>query len=175
MRLAALDIGSNTVHVLVADVVRGRLEDVAHYVEMPELGPQVARSGVIGSRAAIALRAVRKVIEQARTHGYDDLVATGGTASNLPVVLTRRNPPAVLATADLLVCEARLDRHRARHVAALTGLAANRVKAMRGGVEALLLLLDWYGLALLHVSHEGLRHGMLLAYLERGEDWWRDG
>lgn len=299
MRLAALDIGSNTVHVLIADVVRGGLEDVAHYVEMPELGPQVARTGVIGSRASVALRAVRKVTTQARAHGYEKLiacatqavrsatdgpafvkraselvgtpvriisakreaalsflgaasrhairrewvlvdlggasteiviargheilrsaalpigsglladtylsdppkaeerarlrkaalrelpqapdgdverlVATGGTASNLPMVLTRRNPPAVLTTPDLLACETRLDRRRARLVAVEVGLPASRVKAMRGGVEALLLLLDWYGLALLHVSHEGLRHGMLMAYLERGEDWWRDG
>src|SRR5256885_10076645 len=75
MRLAALDIGSNTVHVLVADVVRGRLEDVAHYVEMPELGPRVARTGVIGTRAGVALRAVRKVLGQARAHGYDELIA----------------------------------------------------------------------------------------------------
>jgi len=299
MRLAALDIGSNTVHILVADVVRGKLEDVAHYVEMPELGAQVARSGAIGSRARTALRAVRKVVEQAKAHGYEQLiacatqatrqasdgaafvrqasqvigtpvriisakreaalsflgaasrhavrrewalidlgggstevviargremlrsaalpigsgvlaatylsdpprpderarlrkaalrelpdapdgdverlVATGGTASNLPVVLSRRNPPSVLTTADLLACEVRLDRRPAREVAAQVGLPPNRVKAMRGGVEALLLLLDWYGLALLHVSHEGLRHGMLLAYLERGGDWWRDG
>jgi exopolyphosphatase/guanosine-5'-triphosphate,3'-diphosphate pyrophosphatase len=299
MRLAALDIGSNTVHILVADVVRGKLEDVAHYVEMPELGAQVARSGAIGSRARTALRAVRKVVEQAKAHGYEQLiacatqatrqasdgaafvrqasqvigtpvriisakreaalsflgaasrhavrrewalidlgggstevviargremlrsaalpigsgvlaatylsdpprpderarlrkaalrelpdapdgdverlVATGGTASNLPVVLSRRNPPSVLTTADLLACEVRLDRRPARDVAAQVGLPPNRVKAMRGGVEALLLLLDWYGLALLHVSHEGLRHGMLLAYLERGGDWWRDG
>ena len=299
MRLAALDIGSNTVHVLVADVVRGKLVDIAHYVEMPELGPQVARSGVIGSRARTALRAVRKVIEQARAHDYDQLlacatqavrqasdgpafvrqasevigapvriisaqreaalsflgaasrhaarrewalidlgggstevviargrqmvrsaalpigsgvlaatylsdpprleerarlrkaalrelpdapdgdverlVATGGTASNLPVVLSKRNPPSVLTTADLLECEARLDGRPAREVAARVGLPPNRVRAMRGGVEALLLFLDWYGLALLHVSHEGLRDGMLLAYLERGSDWWRDG
>ncbi|SRR6266568_2271615 len=299
MRLAALDIGSNTVHVLVADVVRGRLEEVAHYVEMPELGPQVARSGAIGSRAGIALRAVRKVCGQALSHGYDQLiacatqavrqasdgaafvrqasaaigvpirtisskreaelsflgaasrhairhewalvdlggastevviargekmlssaalaigsgvlaatylsdppkpqerarlrraalrelarapdgdverlVATGGTASNLPGVLAQRNPPAVLTTADLLTCEARLDGHRASHLATRYTMPANRIKALRAGVEALLLLLDWYGLALLHVSHEGLRHGMLLAYLKRGENWWRDG
>jgi len=299
MRLAALDIGSNTVHVLVADVVRGKLEDVAHYVEMPELGPQVARSGVIGSRARTALRAIRQVIDEARTHHFelliacatqavrqasdgaafvrqasevagvpvhivspkreaelsfigvasrhavrrewamvdlggastevviaqdrhvlrsaslpigsgvlaatylsdpprpeerarlrkaalrelaqapdgdvDRLVATGGTASNMPFVLARRNPPIVLTTADLLACEARLDGHRAQHVAAAAGLEVNRIKAMRGGVEALLLFLDWYGLALLHVSHEGLRHGMLLAYLEKGGDWWRGG
>src|ERR1700737_2924348 len=75
MRLAAVDVGSNTVHALVADVVRGRLEEVAHYVEMPELGPQVARSGAIGSRATVALRAVRKVWTQARSHGYDHLIA----------------------------------------------------------------------------------------------------
>jgi len=299
MRLAALDIGSNTVHVLVADVVRGKLEDVAHYVEMPELGPYVARTGSIGSRGPLALRAVRKVYNRARSHGFDvlivgatqavrrardggafvrsasttlgvpvrviparreaelstlgaasrhavrrewalvdlgggsteiviarghqmlrsatlpvgsgvlaatylsdpprpeerarlrkaalrellrapdgdveRLVATGGTASNLPGVLARRNPPHVLTTADILTCEARLDRHRALQVAGAVGLPANRVKAMRGGVEALLLLLDWFGLALLHVSHEGLRHGMLLAYLERGGDCWRDG
>jgi len=102
-------------------------------------------------------------------------VATGGTASNLPLVLARHNPPPVLTTADLLVCEARLDGDRATRVAVAAGLPVNRVKAMRAGVEALLLFLDWYGLALLHVSHEGLRHGMLLAYIDKGGDWWRDG
>ncbi len=297
MRLAAVDIGSNTVHALVADVVRGRLEEVAHYVEMPELGPQVARTGAIGARAKAGLRALRKVAGEARALGYDHLVAaateavreasdgrafvkeaasaigvpvhvisaakeaqlsflgvssrhsvrrdwamvdlggastevviahgremlrsaslpigsgvlastyfsdpprpeerarmrkaalreltqapdgeverlvaTGGTASNLPLVLTRRNPPTVMTTADLLTCEARLDRGRASKVATDLGLEANRVKAMRAGLEALLLLLDWYGLSVLHVSHEGLRHGMLLAYLGLGEDWWR--
>src|SRR5256886_3912187 len=75
MRLAALDIGSNTVHVLVADVVRGRLEDVGHFVEMAELGPQVARTGVIGSRARPAVAAVRKVLGQARALGYEELIA----------------------------------------------------------------------------------------------------
>ena len=299
MRLAALDIGSNTVHILVADVVRGKLVDVAHYVEMPELGAQVAKRGAIGSKARVALRALRKVIAEAKTHHYDHLiacateavreakdgpafvkqasevigapvriitgkkeaqlsfigaasrhairkewalvdmgggsteiviaeghrmlrsaslpigsgvlaatyltdppkpeerarlrraamhelsgapdgeverlVATGGTASNLPAVLARRNPPAVLTTQDLLTCETRLDGERARHLATRYALPASRIKALRAGVEALLLLLDWYGLALLHVSHEGLRHGMQIAYLEHGEDWWRDG
>ena len=299
MRLAAVDVGSNTVHALVADVARGRLEDVAHYVEMPELGAQVAKTGVIGNRAKPALRALRKVANQAKAHGYDHLiagatqavrqasdgaafvrqasevigvpvhiisaareaqlsfmgvasrhatkrewvmvdlggastevviaagtrmkrtailaigsgvlasaylsdppkpeerarlrkaalrelahapdgevdrlVATGGTASNLPSVLARHNPPPLLTTGDLLACEARLDGNRAARVSETAGLPVNRIKAMRAGVEALLLFLDWYGLAVLHVSHEGLRHGMLLAYLDKGGDWWRDG
>jgi exopolyphosphatase/pppGpp-phosphohydrolase len=103
------------------------------------------------------------------------LVATGGTASNLPLVLAKRNPPTVLTTAALLACENRLDAGKAADVAAKVQLLPNRVKAMRAGVEVLLLLLDWYGLAVMHVSHLGLRHGMLLAYLERGEDWWKPG
>ena len=297
MRLAAVDVGSNTVHALVADVVRGRLVDVAHYVEMPELGSQVARTGAIGPRTKAAIRALRSVVAQARTHDYEvliaaatqavrqasdreafareaadaigtplrivsahreaelsfagaaynhagkgewlmvdlggasteivvgnarkmvrsatlpigsgvlastflsdppkpeerarmrraalrelaqapdadveRLVATGGTASNLPQVLAKRNPPAVLTTADLLACDSRLDAGKAADVAAKVGLPANRVKAMRAGVEVLLLLLDWYGLAVLHVSRQGLRHGMLLAYLEHGDTWWR--
>lgn len=299
MRLAAVDIGSNTVHALVADVMRGKLEDVAHYVEMPELGPHVSRTGVIGSRGKVAVRALRKVIVQAGSHGFDELiagathavreasdgeafikqagaeigvpvrvlsarreaelsflgvasrhairrewamvdlgggstevviarqtemlrsaalpvgsgvlarehlsdppkpeerarlrraaireltaapdgdverlVATGGTAANLPWVLTKRNPPSVLTTADLLACEARLDQRRAALVAEEVGLERSRIKALRAGVEVLLLFLDWYGLALLHVSVEGLRHGMLLSFLERGGDWWKDG
>jgi exopolyphosphatase/guanosine-5'-triphosphate,3'-diphosphate pyrophosphatase len=297
MRLAAVDIGSNTVHALVADVVRGRLVEVAHYVEMPELGVTVARTGVLGSRAKVAIRALRAVVDKAQTHHYElliagatqavrqasdgkafareagqaigttvhiipakreaelsflgvagthagrrewamvdlggastevaiglgrkmvrsatlpigsgvlastyfsdpptpeerarmrkhalrelahapdgdveRLVATGGTATNLPLVLSRRNPPPVLTTADLLACEARLDGARAVEVGERVELPANRIKAMRAGVEALLLLLDWYGLALLHISHQGLRHGMLQAYLEKGSDWWR--
>ena len=297
MRLAAVDIGSNTIHVLVADVIRNKLEDVAHYVEMPELGARVARTGSIGTKSRIAIRALRSVIARARNDGFDRLiagataavreasdgeafakkageaigvpvdiisgrreaelsflgvasrhaarrewvmvdlggastevvigrghdmvrsatlpigsgvltstyltdpprpeerarlrkaalrelahapdgdverlVATGGTASNLPSVLSRRRPPSVLTTADLLASERRLDARRAAEVARRVGVPPNRVKALRAGVEVLLLFLDWYGLAVLQISHEGLRHGMLLAFLERGEEWWR--
>ena len=80
MRLAAVDIGSNTVHVLVADVVRNKLVDVAHYVEMPELGPRVARTGSIGTKSRIAIRELRFVIAQARKHGYDMLIAAATEA-----------------------------------------------------------------------------------------------
>src|SRR6202171_2825546 len=75
MRLAAVDIGSNTVHSLVADVVRGKLEDVAHYVEMPELGVQVAKTGKIGAAATPAIRALRPVVAKARSHNFEVLIA----------------------------------------------------------------------------------------------------
>src|SRR4029077_16559486 len=50
-------------------------EDVAHYVEMPELGAQVARTGSIGPRKKLAIQALRSVISKARSHGYELLIA----------------------------------------------------------------------------------------------------
>ena len=294
-----MDIGSNTVHVLVADAEDGRLQDVAHYVEMPELGKTVQRTGRIGARKRKSvLAALERVLAKAREHGFEHLVgaateavrraedrdqllaeaeqscgipirlisprreaelsfrgvasrhagrhgwvmcdlggastelvaadeerierwasldlgsgsfaarylsdppkaaereqlrraalrsldeapecdaeklvATGGTASNLPAVLSRRRPPPLLSSTALLAAEERLDLQPAARLARSLGLPAARVRALRGGVEILLLLLDFYGLDTVHVSHEGLRHGMLLEYLARGEDWFRD-
>jgi exopolyphosphatase/pppGpp-phosphohydrolase len=120
-------------------------------------------------------RAALRELAHAPDADVERLVATGGTASNLPHVLAKRNPPTVLTTADLLTCESRLDAGRSVAVGAKVQLPPKRVTAMRAGVEVLLLLLDWYGLAMLHVSYQGLRHGMLLAYLESGDDWWRSG
>jgi exopolyphosphatase/pppGpp-phosphohydrolase len=88
-------------------------------------------------------------------------------------VLSRANPPPLLTTQTLLAAETRLDSAPAAELAQRVGLEASRVRALRGGVEVLLLLLDYYGLHAAHISLEGLRHGMLLARLERGEDWWR--
>jgi len=297
-RLAAVDIGSNTVHALVADEEGGRLTDIGHFVEMPELGAEVERTGRIGpAKRRAALRALARVLGEAGKLGYEHLVAgateavrraangeellaaasaqigapvrlisaelearlsfvgvasrhagrrewvmadlggastevvaadgqrmlawvslpvgsgtfaarflsdpprpgerealraaalpivrrapesdaerlvvTGGTASNLPLVLSRASPPLLLTTQALLAAETRLDSGPAAELAQRTGLEASRVRALRGGVEILLLLLDYYGLHAVHVSYEGLRHGMLLAWLEKGEDWWR--
>ena len=297
-RLAAVDIGSNTVHALVADAEDGELRDVDHFLEMPELGPEVDRTGRIGpAKTAETLQALESVLARAREFGYEHLVAgataavrraadreqfiaeacrvadvpvrligeereaelsfsgvasrhaskqgwlmgdmgggstelvvargrrilrwmslplgsgsyaarylsdpprpgerealrtaamtqlhnapefdahklvmTGGTADNLPLVLSRQSPPAILSTSALLEATGRLDAAPASEVADRVALPEARVRALRGGVELLLLLLDFYGLDQFSVSDAGLRQGMLLAWLERGEDWWQ--
>lgn len=296
-RLAAVDIGSNTVHALVGETDDGELRDVGRFVEMPELVAEVDRTGRIGWRKRRqALSALRTVIRPARRLGYEHLVAgateavrravdgqrlldeasrlldepmrliseereaqlsfmgvasrhaakrewlmadlgggsteivaaegqrmlawvtvpvgsgafaerylsdppregererlraaalpllrrapesdaerlvvTGGTAANLPIILSRESPPDVLTTQALLAAVERLDAAPAAGVAASTGLPESRVRALRAGAEVLLLLLDYYGLHSLHVSHAGLRQGMILAWLRRGDDWW---
>ena len=123
-------------------------------------------------RAALRRAALRE-LKQAPECDAEKLVATGGTASNLPRVLSRTRPPMLLSADALLTAEDRLDVLPAARLALSLGIPAARVKALRGGIEILLLLLDFYGLDCVHVSHEGLRHGMILAYLEQGDDWWR--
>jgi exopolyphosphatase/pppGpp-phosphohydrolase len=75
-------------------------------------------------------------------------------------------------TRALLEAEKRLDADTAKRVADNFDLPEARVRALRGGVEILLVLLDFYGLDRLHMTHAGLRQGMLLAYLERPDSWW---
>jgi exopolyphosphatase/pppGpp-phosphohydrolase len=297
MRLAAADVGSNTVHALVADFAEGRLTEVAHFVEMPSLGAEVDRTGRVGpAKTEEAVAALRTVVGQAREAGIEALVAgataavrkasdrdqllqrcseaigvpvrlisarreaelsfagvaschaarkqwlmadlgggstelvvargrrveawrslpigsgvlasrhlsdppragereslraeavqllaeapecdptrfvvTGGTSTNLPKVISLLRPPSVLTRQALLRASDKLDAAPAAELEQRFLLRPGRVEAMRAGVEVLLLLLDWAGLDRLQVSLEGLRQGMLLAYLERGEDWY---
>jgi len=116
--------------------------------------------------------AASPLIREAPGSSASKLVVTGGTAANLPVVISGHRPPHVLDTSALLVAADRLDAAPAASLASSIGLSEARVRALRGGVEILLLLLDRYGLDRFHVSYEGLRHGMLLAYLECRDDWW---
>ena len=79
-RLASVDIGSNTIHALVGEVEHEHVEDIGHFVEMPELGPQVDRSGRIGPAADLAVAALEHVVGQAAGLGYERLLA-GATAA----------------------------------------------------------------------------------------------
>jgi exopolyphosphatase/pppGpp-phosphohydrolase len=125
-----------------------------------------------GEREALRAAAMAEV-RRAPECEAQRLVMTGGTASNLPLLLSTRNPPDVLTTEALLAAAERLDANTADVLAQRYELPASRIRALRGGVELLLLLLDFYGLDRFHVSFAGLRQGMILAYLERGDDWWR--
>jgi len=121
-----------------------------------------------------ALRAAAAVaLTGAPESEAEKLVMTGGTASNLPAVISGEQPPAVLTDQDLGEAIERLDSGPAAALAPRYGLQEARVRALRGGAEVLLLLLAHYRLDRFHVSYAGLRQGMILANVERGDDWWR--
>jgi exopolyphosphatase/guanosine-5'-triphosphate,3'-diphosphate pyrophosphatase len=168
---------------LIADIGGGSTELVAArgpameaWVSLP-LGSGVLAGRFLsdppepGEREALRA-AVLAAFSRAPESSAERLVATGGTAANLPHVLSARNPPMVLDTPALLEAERRLDAEPAAQLARRIGMPEARVRTLRGGIEILLVLLDFYGQHRVHVTHAGLRQGMLLAYLQRPDSWW---
>lgn len=80
MRLAAIDIGSNTVQALVVETGPDGLVEVARHVETAALGAAVAREGALGERTGEALEALTRVAGRARRDGARGL-AVGATAA----------------------------------------------------------------------------------------------
>ncbi|MFO0622462.1 MAG: Ppx/GppA phosphatase family protein [Polyangia bacterium] len=81
MRLAAIDCGTNTAMLLVADVVKGslpRLSPVADFLEMPRLGQDLDRTGRLHPDAiARTLAAIDRQIARAKSLHADQIIAVG--------------------------------------------------------------------------------------------------
>jgi exopolyphosphatase/guanosine-5'-triphosphate,3'-diphosphate pyrophosphatase len=82
MRIAALDLGSNSFHLLVADVhLDGTFTAVAREKEMLRLGDDVARHGRIpGPTADRAVAAVRRLRQLADALGAGEVIARATSA-----------------------------------------------------------------------------------------------
>ncbi len=94
--VAAIDAGSNTIHLVVAqpDAGRQRLRALFDDAEMVRLGADVTATGAIGpERAQRAIAAIRRQIALARSHGVTEVlgIATEGVrrASNAASFLER--------------------------------------------------------------------------------------
>ena len=112
MRVAAVDIGTNTVRLLVADSAGGGLVELVRHVSVTRLGQEVDSSGVIhpeasertlgvlreygmimdelgaGRRRAVATSAVRDAGNA--SDFLDAVAALGSPSSELPVASTTR-------------------------------------------------------------------------------------
>jgi exopolyphosphatase / guanosine-5'-triphosphate,3'-diphosphate pyrophosphatase len=82
MRIAALDLGSNSFHLLVADVhVDGTFSAVAREKEMLRLGDDVARHGRIPpATVERAVAAVRRLVQLADALGAREVIAKATSA-----------------------------------------------------------------------------------------------
>jgi exopolyphosphatase/guanosine-5'-triphosphate,3'-diphosphate pyrophosphatase len=113
MRVAALDLGSNSFHALIADVDRGgRLTVVDRAKRMPRIGEGIFRAGEISAAA--------------RRQAFKAL------AELLPVI-ERNQPDAVRAVATAAVREARNGREFVYEIRARYGL---EVRIVSGDEEA---------------------------------------
>ena len=133
------------------------------------------------SRQQVHAAARVSMILEAVPRGDDPglLLATGGTASNIPVLLGQQAAAGEAAEFGLRTevgepwtLLGRADVERARdlamsrpsaQLAAETGLSTKRARLMSGGILILLGLLDRYRAEELTVTERGLRDGVLLA------------
>lgn len=167
------DLGGGSTELVVAD------GPVGHSYASLELGSAALAARHLGDPPSTEERArVRRDALVALRNGPscepERLVVTGGTSSTLPRIISAERPPELLSRAALLGLADLLDAEPAATLAGRLDLPEARLRSMRAGVEVLLLLLDWCGLDVLHVSHEGIRHGILMAFREKGDDWWRE-
>lgn len=125
---------------------------------------------VPGERQALR-EEVRAALSEAPPSAATRLIVTGGTAGNLPLVLSEDDPPLRLGTDELARAQAILDAAPVAELAEDHDISPSRLRALRGGVEVLRQLLQHYDAPFFEVSYEGLRHGMILAYVEHGDDW----
>jgi exopolyphosphatase / guanosine-5'-triphosphate,3'-diphosphate pyrophosphatase len=97
-------------------------------------------------------------------------VATGGTATTLPVLLGRGSE-TTLNTADLAACRTILAAAPSADIARRYALDPARARVLAGGVEIIDAIRTTYDLDAITVTIHGLRSGMILAYAEKGDRW----
>lgn len=167
------DLGGGSTELVVAEGTEMR-EWTSLPVGSGAFAARLLSDPPVGDERVRLRQLVAERLEEAPVHEVQRLVVTGGTASTLPQVLNAEAPPNRLTVADLHQARHRLDSGTASEVEARSGISAKRVRALRAGVDIFTELLALYGLDELRVSREGLRHGMVVAYLRQGDDWWRD-
>jgi exopolyphosphatase/guanosine-5'-triphosphate,3'-diphosphate pyrophosphatase len=98
------------------------------------------------------------------------VVATGGTATSLPHLLGR-DAESPLSAADLAHCRSVVAAAPSAAVAAAHGLHPARARVLAGGVEIIDAVRRHYTAAAVRTTIHGLRTGMILAWLDRGDAW----
>lgn len=117
-----------------------------------------------------ALDGITAVLRTAPVANPDHVVVTGGTASSLPTLLGRDRETHLDAD-DIAKCRTELSRHPSAEIAKRYGLEPARARVLSGGVEIVDAVRVLFGVERIRVTIHGLRTGMILAYLEKGERW----
>ena len=145
MRLAAIDVGSNSVHMVVADVTRGHLVVVDRVKEMVRLGRRVFLTGRLTAESMdLASRALRhfQQVAQARHVKRLRVVATSAVreAANRSVFLKRiRRETGLRVEVISGQEEARLIFNAARYALGLDGGPHLLLDVGGGSIELVLV------------------------------------
>jgi exopolyphosphatase / guanosine-5'-triphosphate,3'-diphosphate pyrophosphatase len=114
---------------------------------------------------------VLDVLRNGAPSGHPDhALTTGGTAASLPRLLDR-DVESTLDAADMSRCREILASMPSADVARRHSLDPARARVLAGGVEIIDAIRFIYALDRVRVTIHGLRTGMILTYLEKGDRW----
>jgi exopolyphosphatase/pppGpp-phosphohydrolase len=166
-----VDLGGNS-----TEVVKARGRRLREWCSL-ELGSGTFASSRLSdppsAEEQAALReAASEVLRDVSFRGAEKVVLTGGSPIYLPL-LFRREWMETFDRADVSEARALLQSDYAQPLAGRFQLPKARIEVLRGAVEIIEVLLDHVEQERIFLSREGIPHGMVLAYAERGEDWAR--
>ncbi len=167
---AILDVGGGSSEVML---VAPDTEPVA--VGLPLGAARLSRSFVTADPPPAAdlerlLAEARRVVRDAPDGTPEELVAVGGTASNLLRVGPALARP-VLTVARIRDALGLVGEMPADVLAARFSVKPSRARVLPGGAAILLAVAERYELDRVRVSHAGLREGLVLATVHAGEAW----
>jgi exopolyphosphatase / guanosine-5'-triphosphate,3'-diphosphate pyrophosphatase len=169
-RTALLDVGGGSSEILL---VEPGGEPLA--VGLPLGAARLSRTFVTADPPSPAdmdalLAEARRVVAGGPDGAPEELLAVGGTASNL----IRVGPPlsrSILSVTRIRQALTLIMEMPADVIASRYGLKPSRARVLPGGAAILLAAAERYGLDRVRVSHDGLREGIVLAAAHAGGSW----
>jgi exopolyphosphatase/pppGpp-phosphohydrolase len=114
---------------------------------------------------------VRAAVTDAPSASPDELIAVGGTASNLLRLLPATAIDRVLTRRRIAVALAMLTVEHSAEAAERHALRPQRARILPAGAVIVDAILERYGVDRLQVSEEGIREGAVLAAAAAGSAW----
>jgi exopolyphosphatase/pppGpp-phosphohydrolase len=115
--------------------------------------------------------AAAEVVRDAPAAVHAEIVAVGGTASNLLKVLSFRSPDRTLTREDLAEAQAILATEPAAAAAQRHLVNPIRARILPAGGAIMDAILEHYGASRIRISEAGLREGSILVVEHAGQAW----
>lgn len=126
-----------------------------------------------GAEISALLEECRRVLEGAPEGSPAELVAVGGTASNLLRIGAPLDAP-ILTRTRIQEALSILTDAPADLISSWYNVKPSRARVLPAGAAILLAVAERYGAAGIRVSHSGLREGLVLAATHAGPTWHRE-
>jgi hypothetical protein len=169
--LLVVDIGGGSSE-LVSVTASGAIHATGLQVGSARLTRSLARSDPPSLADLEAMRVeVARIVATAPAGLPTDIVAVGGTSSNLLRLLPATTIDRALTRRRIAVALAMLTVERSREAAVRHGLRPERARVLPAGAIIVDALLEHYGADRLRVSEEGIREGAILAAAAAGASW----